>query len=99
MAHYDWLYETFTVKEMDEKIERTNNLINSLSDKKKQIELDMKNVEHGYTVDILDEKLKELAKDMEIYNKQLSKWIQLKTRTINGENYTWEQVHTIIKLL
>lgn len=95
MAHYDWLYETFTLKETEEKINRTNQQINTFVRKKSELESDLTNISASYTKEVIQNKIVEIESIIKKYQKELNGWNVVKNRIISGEEISYETAHYV----
>jgi hypothetical protein len=98
MAHYDWRYESYTLDETENQIDRTRSLVETSKMKIDQINLDLLNIHQDYTKEVLEYKIAELGVFIAKYEKELTRWEDIKHRmTTLGEVFTWEQANSIAK--
>ncbi|MFJ3388872.1 hypothetical protein [Lysinibacillus sp. NPDC086135] len=96
MAHYDYMYESFLLEDVEEELVKLNRLIESISSKRKVLKQDLNLVKGEYSKMVVDKELKVLNKEYDDYNKKLSRWNTIKDNIINGEKYNYIEAHDYV---
>lgn len=96
MAHYDYLYEEFTMSETEAEFKRSHRLLTRLTEQKEALFTDLNNVISTHTVNLLKGEIQELELRIKKLQNKLKGWEVVKIRIETGEKTTYQMAHDIV---
>lgn len=87
MAHYDFMYDSFTLENVEEEITKLNKLKERTNSERGDLILDLDVVKGEHTKIVLNTELNELINRYKSFKNEILGWLAVKENILNGKKF------------